>query len=163
MPDVLRNRLTVTVRDFAESDFDALVPLWHETNLLSYPYVRVHQEHTLADARHFFRSNVLAECRVWVAESSPPRYLGLLALSGVWIRQLAVFPPFQRQGVGSSLLQKAREHSPGRLRLHTFQRNAAARAFYERHGFSAVAFGVSPAPEAEPDVEFSWQMPDARR
>jgi len=147
----------LTVRDFSEPDFDELVALWHETNLLSYPYVRAHQEHTLADALHFFRSNILAECHVWVAESSSHQYLGLLALSGPWIRQLAVFRPFQRQGVGTALLQKAREHSPGQLRLYTFQRNIAARAFYERHGFSAVAFGVSPAPEAEPDIEFWWQ------
>jgi GNAT superfamily N-acetyltransferase len=145
------------VRDFAESDFDDLVVLWHETNLVSYPYVRVHQEHTLADASHFFRSNVLAECRVWVAESSGDRYVGLVALCGSWIRQLAVFPPFQRQGVGSMLLQKAREYSPGRLQLYTFQRNLAARAFYEHHGFSVVRLGVSPAPEAEPDIEFQWQ------
>src|SRR4051812_38105902 len=108
------------VRDFAESDFDPLVVLWHQTNQRSYPYVPAHQEHTLADASHFFRSNVLAECRVWVAESSSNLYLGLLALSGPWIRQLSVFPPFQRQGVGSALLQKARDHSPGQLRLHTF-------------------------------------------
>jgi ribosomal protein S18 acetylase RimI-like enzyme len=146
-----------TVRDFSEPDFDELVSLWHETNRLSYPYVRAHQEHTRADALHFFRSSVLVECRVWVAESALHRHLGLVALSGSWIRQLAVFGPFQRQGVGTALLQKAREHSPRQLRLYTFQRNIAARAFYERHGFSAVALGVSPAPEAEPDIEFCWQ------
>jgi ribosomal protein S18 acetylase RimI-like enzyme len=146
-----------TVRDFSESDFDELVSLWHETNRLSYPYVRAHQEHTRANASDFFRSNVLVECRVWVAESSSRQRLGLLALSGSWIRQLAVFRPFQRQGVGTALLQRAREHSPTQLRLYTFQRNVAARAFYERHGFSAVAFGTSPAPEAEPDIEFCWQ------
>jgi GNAT superfamily N-acetyltransferase len=107
--------------------------------------------------RIFFRSNVLAECRVWVAESPSHQYSGLVALSGSWIRQLAVFPPFQRQGVGSALLQKAREHSPGQLHLYTFQRNMAARAFYEHHGFSIVRLGVSPAPEAEPAIEFRWQ------
>jgi len=145
------------IRDFAEADFDELVALWHETNLLSYSYVRAHQEHTLADASLFFRSNVLAECWVWVAESPSHRYLGLVALSGSWIRQLAVFAPFQRQGVGSALLQKAREHSPRELQLYTFQRNIAARAFYEHHGFSVVRLGVSPPPEAEPDIEFRWQ------
>ena len=146
-----------TVRDFAEPDFDELVTLWHETNLLSYPYVRAHQEHSLADASHFFRNNVLAECRVWVAESASRRHLGLVALGGAWIRQLAVFPPFQRQGIGSALLREARKHSPGELRLYTFQRNLAARAFYEHHGFKVVRLGVSPAPEAEPDIEFRWQ------
>ena len=64
---------------------------------------------------------------------------------------------FSKRGVGTALLQKAREHSPGQLRLFTFRRNNAARVFYERNGFSVVAFGVSPAPESEPDVEYRWQ------
>jgi ribosomal protein S18 acetylase RimI-like enzyme len=83
--------------------------------------------------------------------------MGLLALCDSWIRQLTVFPSYQRQGVGTALLQKARECSPGQLRLFTFHRNNAARAFYERNGFLVVAFGVSPAPESEPDVEYRWQ------
>lgn len=145
-----------TIRDFLDSDFDEIVARWHQTNLVSYPYVRAHQEHNLEDARQFFRDTLLPECRVWVAERvSQP--MGLLALCDSWIRQLTVFPYFQRQGVGTALLQKAREYSPGQLRLFTFRHNNAARAFYERHGFSAVAFGVSPAPESEPDVEYRWQ------
>jgi ribosomal protein S18 acetylase RimI-like enzyme len=145
------------IRDFVESDFDEVVAGWHLTNRVSYWYVREHQQHTLDDARRFFRDNVLRECRVWVAERAC-QPIGLLALHDSWIRQLAVFPSFQRQGVGTALLQKAREHSPGELRLYTFQRNNAARAFYERHGFSVVALGVSPEPESEPDVEYCWTL-----
>ncbi len=92
---------------------------------------------------------------MWVAERSGTLE-GLIALEVPWIRHLAVFPEFQRRGVGTALLRKARECSPLELRLFTFQRNAAARAFYARHGFSLVAFGISPAPEMEPDVEYRW-------
>jgi ribosomal protein S18 acetylase RimI-like enzyme len=77
-------------------------------------------------------------------------------LEARWIRHLAVFPEYQRQGVGTALLGKAQDRSPVELRLFTFQRNVTARAFYERHGFTAVAFGVSPAPELEPDVAYRW-------
>jgi ribosomal protein S18 acetylase RimI-like enzyme len=59
-------------------------------------------------------------------------------------------------GVGTALLLQARELSPRELRLFTFQRNEAARAFYDKHGFTVVALGVSPAPELEPDVEYRW-------
>ena len=145
-----------TIRDFLDSDFDEIVARWHQTNLASYTYVRVHQEHSLEDARQFFRDALLPECRVWVAERLH-QPAGLLAMCGSWIRQLAVFPPYQRQGVGTALLWNAHEYSPGQLRLYTFQRNNAARAFYERHGFSVTAFAVSPAPESEPDVEYRWQ------
>jgi putative acetyltransferase len=146
----------IVIRDFVESDFDPVVTGWHRTNLASYSYVQAHREHSLEDARRFFRSNVMTECRVWIAERSGLP-AGILALCKPWIRQLAVFPCFQRQGIGTALLHAARGHSPAELRLYTFRRNNAARAFYERHGFSAVAFGVSPAPESEPDVEYLWQ------
>lgn len=145
----------LTIRAFVEDDFDNLVSRWHETNLVSYRYNDVQQKHTLADAQRFFRNHVLPVCRILVA-ASPGQLLGMLALEAPWIRQFAVFPVHQRHGVGTLLLRHARENSPAELRLYTFQRNAPARAFYEKHGFAAVAFGVSPAPESEPDVEYRW-------
>ena len=144
-----------TIREYAAADFDDLVRLWHETNLASYPYVAEHQRHTLADARAFFGARVVPECTLWVAEDARG-LLGLIALEAPWIRHLAVFPGHQRRGIGSALVARAREHSPVELRAYTFQRNVPARAFYERHGFVAVAFGVSPAPESEPDVLYRW-------
>ena len=144
-----------SIRTFAEHDFECLVARWHETNLVSYRYVAEHQRHSLGDARAFFRNEVLSSCAVWIAEASG-QLLGLIAIDPPWIRQFAVFPEHQRRGVGTALLNKARECSPAELRLFTFQRNAAARAFYEKHGFTPVAFGISPAPELEPDVEYRW-------
>jgi ribosomal protein S18 acetylase RimI-like enzyme len=149
------SRLDARVRRFAEPDFDDLVRRWHETNLASYPYCAEHQRHSLEDAFAVFRGRILVQCEVWVAEASAA-LLGLMALRAPWIDQFAVFPEHQRRGVGTALLGKARERSPRELRLYTFQRNERARAFYERHGFLAVGFGVSPAPESEPDVEYRW-------
>jgi GNAT superfamily N-acetyltransferase len=145
----------VSLRRFAEADFDLLVRRWHETTLASYPYCSEHQRHSLEDACAFFSGRVLVQCEVWVAEASC-QLLGLIAVRAPWIDQFAVFPEHQRRGVGTTLLSKARELSPRELRLYTFRRNDRARAFYECHGFEPVAFGVSPAPESEPDVEYRW-------
>jgi GNAT superfamily N-acetyltransferase len=143
----------IAIRAFVDGDFDELVRRWHETNLVSYRYNEVQQKHTLAEARNFFRSRVLPACHVLVATRAE-HLLGMLALEAPWIRHLAVFPEHQRTGIGTALLHRARELSPNELRLFTFQRNEAARAFYARHGFTIVALGISPAPELEPDVEF---------
>ncbi len=143
------------VRPYGERDFDSLVSRWHETNLVSYRYVAEQQSHTLADAKRFFRDQVIASCEVWVAVNCR-ELLGMLALQAPWIRQFAVFPEYQRRGVGTALLCKARERSPLELRLFTFQRNQAARAFYEKHAFLPEACGVSPAPEREPDIAYRW-------
>ena len=143
-------------RRFVESDFDVLVARWHETNVASYPYVAEHQRHTLDDARRFFREQALARWEIWVAAEGD-QLQATMAIADGWIHQLAVFPEFQRRGIGSLLLARARERFPAELRLFTFQLNTKARAFYEKHGFHIVRFGVSPAPESEPDVEYVWR------
>ncbi|HQR12458.1 MAG TPA: GNAT family N-acetyltransferase [Casimicrobiaceae bacterium] len=144
-----------SLREYGEEDFETLTVRWHETNRVSYPYNDEQQRHTLADARRFFRSHVLATCEVLVSARDGV-LVGMLALQAPWIRHFAVFPGHQRQGVGTALLQRARELSGAELRLYTFRRNMPARAFYEKHGFAAVAFGTSPPPESEPDVEYRW-------
>jgi ribosomal protein S18 acetylase RimI-like enzyme len=147
--------LAVVIRDYVDDDFDELVAKWHETNLVSYRYVAEQQRHTLSDARAFFRDKVLPTCEIRVATRSGRR-LGLLAFAAPWIRHFTIFPAHQRQGIGTALLHKVRERFPAEIRLYTFQRNVTARAFYEKHGFTAVAYGVSPAPESEPDVLYHW-------
>jgi ribosomal protein S18 acetylase RimI-like enzyme len=93
---------------------------------------------------------------VWLAEASG-NVVGLLARDGDLIDQLFVAVGEQRRGIGTLLLAQARKLSPTGLRLFTFTRNTAARAFYEKHGFRAVKFGLSPPPESEPDVEYHWR------
>lgn len=147
---------TVSLRPFAARDFDDLVAQWHDTNRSAYWYNATQQAHTLDGARAFFRATILARCDVVVAVQAAT-LLGVIAVEGPWVRTLAVFAPFRRSGIGTRLLQWARDRSPAELRLYTFRRNAAARAFYEHHGFTAVAFGTSPPPENEPDVEYAWR------
>jgi GNAT superfamily N-acetyltransferase len=145
----------VLLRDYADADFEVLVERWHATNLASYPYNAEQQRHTLDGARAFFAAHVAPVCRIEVAERDGD-LVGFIALDAPWIRHFTIFPGHQRRGVGSLLLDWARRQSPRELRLFTFQRNEPARRFYEHHGFVAIAFGVSPAPESEPDVEYHW-------
>ena len=81
--------------------------------------------------------------------------LGMLAFEAPWIRHFAIFAEHQRQGVGTALLER---DASVRRRKSGCSRSSArqARAFYEKHGFVAVAFGISPAPELNPDVEYRW-------
>ena len=43
-------------------------------------------------------------------------------------------------------------------RRRTFARNQMARAFYERHGFVAVAHGFEPMWQLD-DVKYQWERP----
>ncbi len=62
----------------------------------------------------------------------------------------------QRQGIGTALAEKAKDLSPDKLRAYVFQKNHAARSFFEKLGFVEVGYGASPHPEDEPDVEMLW-------
>ena len=74
-----------------------------------------------------------------------------------FIDHLYIDPGFQRRGLGKTLLKFARERSPDHLWLYTLQINVNAHAFYEKNGFVAEKFGVSPPPVNEPDVEYHWR------
>ena len=93
--------------------------------------------------------------RVWVVETEG-RPVAFMAMNQDFIDQLYIHPDYWRQGIGDALLNFARKQSPGHLWLYTLQVNANARAFYEKNGFIAEKFGISPAPESEPDVEYHW-------
>lgn len=57
-----------------------------------------------------------------------------------WLNQMYVLPEHVGRRVGSALLEVALKTARHSLRLFTFQQNAGARRFYERHGFTAIAF-----------------------
>ena len=63
---------------------------------------------------------------------------GFLAVHGVMVEHLYVRPDLLRRGIGSALLQRAKERLPSGFRLWVFQENVPARRFYERHGLRLV-------------------------
>lgn len=49
-----------------------------------------------------------------------------------------IFPEFQKQGIGTQVLQKCIEESQRPIFLYVFQRNTGAVALYQRLGFRIV-------------------------
>jgi len=133
----------------------------------------------LASRRQFLPYAALAhaddELRCWVRDTLLPaggvelacagdRLLGVIATAHdgdcSWIEQLYLAPGCTGQGIGTRLLVPALAALPRPVRLYCFQANAGARAFYERHGFRAIAFGDgSGNEEGCPDV--LYELADA--
>lgn len=111
--------------------------------------------HTPAEDRSFYREHVFVECSVWGAFNADA-LVGIMAFRPDWIDQFYVLPQTQRTGVGSALLGVAKAQATS-LSLWTFQRNVAARRFYEKHSFVAVMeTDGSGNEEREPDVLYRW-------
>jgi len=145
----------LSIRPLRDDEIDETVRMWHATKRVAYPYLPLEQSRTVEDDDGFFRRFILPRNQVWVAHDGEA-VVGFLALGGSYIDRLYIHPDHQRRGVGTALMRKAMELSPAGLQLHTHQENAQARAFYEKHGFRAVKFGISPPPESAPDIEYHW-------
>ncbi len=147
--------MKIAIRPYRAADFDAVTVLWRRSREEAFPDFQRTKGHTFEEDCAYFRDVILPNNQVWVAEEDG-RLAGFMAMHADFIDQLYVDPDIQRRGIGTAFLDHARQLSPSTLHLFTFQSNANGRAFYEKNGFRAVKFGVSPPPENEPDMEYRW-------
>jgi ribosomal protein S18 acetylase RimI-like enzyme len=138
------------------ADLEPAVALWERSRREAQPWLEERMGHSHEDNLRHFRDVVMRRNEVWLAVEGT-EIVGLLALDRGHIDQLHVEPSRQGRGIGTALLDHAKERAPGGLTLFTHQRNLRARTFYERRGLRAVRLGVSPPPESEPDVEYRWE------
>jgi ribosomal protein S18 acetylase RimI-like enzyme len=111
--------------------------------------------HTADEDCWFYRERMFVNCELWGAFAAADM-IGVIAFREGWIDQLYVLPEAQRQGAGSALLDVAKGRFD-RLQLFTFQRNAAARRFYDARGFRLISeTDGADNEEKEPDVLYLW-------
>ena len=145
-----------SIREYRPDDFDALTILWRISREKSLPEFQREKGHFFYEDQNYFQNHILKNNQVWVVESGQQR-VAFMAINKDFIDQLYIRPDYQRRGIGRALLDFARRLSPDHLWLYTLQINVGARAFYEKNGFVAEKFGISPPPENEPDVEYHWR------
>jgi ribosomal protein S18 acetylase RimI-like enzyme len=144
------------IREYRREDFDAVTILWRISREKSLPEFQLEKGHFFFEDRDYFQKNIIKNNQIWVVESQ--NYpVGFMAMNNDFVDQLYIHPDYQRRGIGQSLLNLARERSPEHVWLYTLQVNASAREFYEKNGFVAEKFGISPPPESEPDVQYHWR------
>jgi len=144
------------IRDYRAADFDAVTILWRISREKSLPEFQQEKGHFFYEDRDYFQNHVLIENQIWVVEVDY-HPVAFMAMNDDFVDQLYIDPGYWRRGIGNALLNVAREQSPEHVWLYTLQVNGNARAFYEKNGFVAEKFGVSPPPESAPDVEYHWR------
>lgn len=144
------------IRDYRPEDFDAVTILWRISREKSLPSFQNAKGHFFYEDQDYFRDHILKENKVCVAENGQ-RPVAFMAMKDEFVDQLYVHPDYQNHGIGKTLLNYARKLSPEHVWLYTLQINLNARAFYEKNGFIAEKYGISPPPESEPDIEYHWR------
>jgi len=110
------------------------------------------------ETRGFIQNVVLTQRETWVAEQDG-RIVGFAALSEGFLDHLYVDPAAQNRGIGSALLEVAKQRRPRGFRLWLFQKNDGARRFYERHGLTLVRLTDGrDNEEREPDALYEWTL-----
>ncbi|MBW7968901.1 GNAT family N-acetyltransferase [Bradyrhizobium sp. BR 10289] len=111
--------------------------------------------HTPDEDRWFYREHVFKTCRVW-GHFDDDVLSGIIAFRDGWVDQLYVLPAARGRGIGTELLDLAKD-ACDRLEIWTFQRNAPARRFYEARGFVLVEqTDGARNEEKEPDARYLW-------
>jgi GNAT superfamily N-acetyltransferase len=112
--------------------------------------------HTLEEHRRWF-ATVLERDEFWVYEEDGA-IVGFMMLAGEVLEYLFLEPRVFRRGIGTALLELAKERRPAGFTLWTFQQNERARAFYERQGLEAIHFTDGEGNEEKtPDVQYAWR------
>ena len=116
--------------------------------------------HTDEETFYFITNIVLRDQDVFVAETNG-EISGFLAMHKDMVEHLYVRPDLLRRGIGSALLQRAKERLPSGFRLWVFHQNVPARRFYERHGLRLVEeTDGSRNEERTPDALYEWRPTD---
>jgi GNAT superfamily N-acetyltransferase len=140
--------------DFERQRLDELIRMWRQSFEAG---VGIVDPHPLDEQRQYFLDSVLPHhaVRLTVLEG---RLVGFVAASAESVAQLHVRVGWQRRGIGTRMLDWAKQQSAGSLWLFTFARNHGARAFYARQGFVEVAYGFEPTWQLD-DVRLQWPAP----
>lgn len=153
------------IRHAVAGDAAAIADVWLESFKATYSFPPAHPD---GDVHRWVRDVLLPRDETWVAVEEGDEtgvtgetggtVVAFMALDGPNLDQLYVRPGWLGRGIGSRLVQLAKERRPAGLRLYTFQVNTRARRFYERHGFVGEWFGEGEAnEEGQPDVRYAWR------
>ncbi|WP_395572562.1 GNAT family N-acetyltransferase [Streptomyces sp. BK79] len=146
----------VVLRRATAKDARAAADVWLRSFDAALPSVI--RPRTDEEVRDYFRHVVVPLREAWVAQAPGGEVVGVMVLEEGELSQLYLVPERRGHGIGDRFVALAKRRVPEGLSLWTFQVNAPAHRFYERHGFTAVEWTDGARnEEREPDVRYVWR------
>jgi ribosomal protein S18 acetylase RimI-like enzyme len=143
---------SLTIAPYRPEFRDALVALWRA----SFEHgVGAPVPNPVDDHRRFFDEHMLVETSVHVALCDGG-LAGFICFTPESVVQLYVHRDQLGRGIGTRLLELAKQCSDGSLWLYTFATNTRAQRFYERHGFEILERGFEDVMQLA-DIRYGWR------
>ncbi len=127
------------IRPFQSADMQPLLDLWLESTTRAHPFI--HSGYWV-ESLPLVRDEYLPQSVSWVDERGGSLTGFISVLMDQFIGAIFVSPAYYRQGIGSALMEKAKQHYPV-LSLEVYRLNRPARAFYYRQGFREIGSAFS--------------------
>ncbi|MDN3647472.1 GNAT family N-acetyltransferase [Reinekea marina] len=121
------------IRQATNTDFPELADIYHDASLLAHPFI---DPEFIAKDRHRVRDEYLPLNQSYVYEKHR-QILGFISLTQSHINGLFVSVDEQRKGIGSDLIEHAKERHE-QLELYCFADNYKAQRFYFSQGFEVT-------------------------
>ena len=149
----MRSPKDITLIEYDEKYARDAVVMWRASKEKA---IGIECLHSFADHLNFLQSILVAANTVYLAvDQRNDLAVGLMAINGTELNQLYVHLDYQRIGVGTRLLNLAKQRSKGKIQLYTFEVNSGAQGFYEKHGFVIIGRGYENE-ENLPDIRYEW-------
>jgi putative acetyltransferase len=142
----------ITLRQAVADDIAEVAGLFARSRAAALPFLPV--LHTAEEDLAFF-GRALDSGLMTLAEQSS-LLLGFMVETPGWIDHLYLEPDQRGRGIGSMLLNRAKQRQE-RLELWCFADNLAGRAFYVTQGFAEIRRTDGDNEEKLPDILFGWQ------
>ncbi len=136
---------------YASQYAEQTVEMWRESKFQA---IGQREIHSFDNHVHFLNHILPQDFQIELAMMDE-QVAGIIAYNQSEISQLYIHVSYQGLGIGTQLLERAKERSK-RLTLYTFEVNKNAQQFYERNGFQVIGRG-NENEENLPDLLYEWK------
>lgn len=145
----------IDIIDYHPRYTDQTISMWRTSKESA---LGIPEAHDFDQQRYYLNRILAATNHIYLAvEKRTERVLAMIAFDDSFITQLYVDPDYQQQGIGSTLVNLAKETTNQDLQVYTFEINQVARAFWQKHGFVEKEVEQQHNGEGQLDILCQWQ------
>lgn len=141
------------IRDFKNSDIDAIMQIWLEENIKAHSFVP--KEYW--ERNYDYVKSILPNAEIYVY-TNQNETVGFIGLNGSYIEGIFVKSGSRHKGIGTALLNTAKLKNR-ELMLNVYKKNTKAFNFYQKNGFKILEENIDMETN-EQEYTMKWENCD---